>query len=351
MRFTWLDYKDNGKQWDRALEQFPDAPYSLLYGWRRVYEEALRLPTHYLLAEEGNEVAGLCPLVLMKGSWPGRPDFLISLPYQTRSGLWAARPGVREGMLRALGQLARERRLGTVELRELDRPEAGEGPGNREHVEMVLEVPGDWKAYERKIAPRVRQMRRARDRGLEVRQGRNERLLADFYRVFSLRMQELLFPVYPLSFFRKILEVFPDRAGLVLVYKGEQPLAGMLRLEFRDTVSAPYVAALQGAQEEFPNQLLYYEAIHQAWEAGFRFFSFCRSQVDSGTYQFKKQWQARPRSLHYLYPRVRPGRPILSVERARQSLTYRVAEQVWPRLPLSWTQWLGSRLIRRLVIA
>jgi FemAB-related protein (PEP-CTERM system-associated) len=351
MRFIWLDQKDNGERWDQALERFPDAPYSLLYGWRRVYEEALRLPTYYLLAEERGEVQGVCPLVLMKGTWPGRPDFFICLPYQTRSGLWAAHPEVREGMLRALGQLARERRVGTVELRELDREEPSDGPGNREHVEMVLELPVDWKSYERKIAPRVRQMRRAREKGLEVRQGRDEKLLADFYRVFSLRMRELLFPVYPLSFFRKILEVFPSPSGLVVVYKGDEPLAGMLRLEFRDTVSAPYVAALQGAQGEFPNQLLYYEAIRQAWEAGFRFFSFCRSQVDSGTYQFKKQWQACPLPLRYNYPRVRPGRPVLSVAGARQSLTYRVAEQVWPRLPLSWTQWLGSRLIRRLVIA
>jgi FemAB-related protein (PEP-CTERM system-associated) len=351
MRFTWLDYKDNGEKWDRALEQFPEAPYSLLYGWRRVYEEALRLPTYYLLAEEGNQVAGLCPLVLMKGTWPGKPDLLISLPYQTRSGLWAAHPQAREEIQEALGQLARERRVGTVELRELARGDAGEIPGNREHVEMVLELPADWKTYERKIAPRVRQMRRARELGLTVRQGRDEKLLADFYRVFSLRMRELLFPVYPLSFFRKILEVFPGQAGLVLVYNGERPLAGMLRLEFRDTVSAPYVAALQGAQDEFPNQLLYYEAIRQAFEAGFRFFSFCRSQVDSGTFRFKRQWQARPQPLRYNYPRVKPGGPILSVEQARQSLTFRLAEQIWPRLPLSWTQWLGGRIIRRLVIA
>lgn len=351
MRFTWLDPKENGTRWDQALEQFPDVPYSLLYGWRRVYEEALRLPTYYLLAEEGGQVTGLCPLVLMKGSWPGRPGFLISLPYQTRSGLWAARPEVREGMVETLGRMARERRVGTVELRELDRGEAGESSGNREHVEMVLELPADWKAYERKIAPRVRQMRRAREGGLTVRQGGDEALLADFYRVFSLRMRELLFPVYPLSFFRKILEVFPGRAGLVLVYQGPQPLAGMLRLEFRDTVSAPYVAALQGAQGEFPNQLLYYEALRQAWEAGSRFFSFCRSQVDSGTFRFKRQWQASPRPLLYRYPLVRPGRPAWSVEQARQSRTYRLAEQIWPRLPLSWTQWLGGRIIRRLVIA
>ena len=164
-------------------------------------------------------------------------------------------------------------------------------------------------------------------------------------------MRELLFPVYPLAFFRKILEVFSDRSRLVLVYRGDTPLAGMLLLEYGDTVSAPYVAALADCREEHPNQLLYFEALHQSWESGFRFFNFCRSQVDSGTYQFKRQWQAGPRALRYGYPLLPAGGRELSVREAQQTLTYRLAEMIWPRLPLPWTQWLGSRLIRQLVIA
>jgi FemAB-related protein (PEP-CTERM system-associated) len=349
--WRWLPRAEGETAWDQGLELFADAPYSLLYGWRRVYEEALGLKTHYLLVEDRGRVRGLCPLVLMKGLGFRGGRHLVSLPYQTRAGLWTLDPALREGMLAAVSAQAEALKAETVELREWEGLQDPEIPANREHVEMILELPGDWKIFERQVSPRLRQARKARQSGLVVRQGVEKDLLEDFYRVFSMRMRELVFPVYPLRFFQKILQVFPNRCRLLLVYKGTVPLAGMLLFRYRDSVSAPYVASLTAHQNEHPNQLLYQAALRDTWESGAPYFSFCRSQPDSGTFQFKRQWKAQPRRLRYLYPRVKNNGRVRSVGQARQSLTYRLAATIWPRLPLSWTQWLGSRLIRRLVIA
>ena len=106
MDWNWLPAGEEGAAWDQGLELFGEAPYSLLYGWRRVYEEALGLKTYYLLAEDQGRVRGLCPLVLMRSPWFGGGKYLISLPYQTRAGLWAVDPGLRKGMLAAVGALA-----------------------------------------------------------------------------------------------------------------------------------------------------------------------------------------------------------------------------------------------------
>jgi len=349
--WKWLPVGEGGTAWDQGLELFADAPYSLLYGWRRVYEEALGLNTYYLLIEDRGQVRGLCPLVLMKSPWLGGGRHLISLPYQTRAGLWTLDPALREGMLAAVSAQAEALKAETVELRELEGLQDPEIPANQEHVEMILELPGDWRAFEKEVSPRLRQARKARQSGLVVRQGVEKELVEDFYRVFSMRMQELVFPVYPLRFFQKILQVFPNRCRLLLVYKGTVPVAGMLLFHYRDSVSAPYVASLTAYQNEHPNQLLYQTALRDTWEAGAPYFNFCRSQSGSGTYQFKRQWKAQPRPLRYLYPRVKNSGGVCSVGQARQSLAYRLAATIWPRLPLSWTQWLGSRLIRRLVIA
>jgi FemAB-related protein (PEP-CTERM system-associated) len=349
--WNWLPAAEGGGVWDQGLDRFAEAPYSLLYGWRRVYEEALGLKTHYLLAADQGRVQGLCPLVLMNSPWFGGGRYLISLPYQTRAGLWTLDPGLREGMLAAVSARAEALRADTVELRELDGLQEAGIPANREHVEMILALPADWGAFQKQISPRLRQARKAREAGLVLRQGMEPELLADFYRVFSLRMRELFFPVYPLAFFQKILQVFPDRCRLLLVYKEAVPVAGMLLFHYRDSVSAPYVASLTAYRQEHPNQLLYQAAIREAWESGKSFFDFCRSQPGSGTYQFKRQWQAQPRPLRYLYPRVKKGGTACTVGQARQSCTYRLAATIWPRLPLPWTQWLGGRLIRRLVLA
>ena len=119
MDFRWLPLEEGKEIWDEALGFFPEAPFSLLYGWRQVYESALRLKTFYLLAETGGRVQGLCPLVFMKSPWIGKGNFLISLPYMTRAGLWAVDSECRQAMVQRLIEKALELKAGFVELRQL----------------------------------------------------------------------------------------------------------------------------------------------------------------------------------------------------------------------------------------
>ena len=203
MDWKWLPAGVGETAWDQGLALFADAPYSLLYGWRRVYEESLGLKTYYLLVEDRGQVRGLCPLVLMKSPWFGGGRHLISLPFQTRAGLWTLDPALRAGMLEAVSAQAEALKAETVELRELEGLQDPELPANQEHLEMILELPGDWRVFEKQVSPRLRQARKARQSGLVVRQGVEEDLLEDFYRVFSLRMRELFFPGLSLAIFSK----------------------------------------------------------------------------------------------------------------------------------------------------
>jgi serine/alanine adding enzyme len=349
----WLKIGEGQAEWDQALEHFQDPAFSMLYGWRTVYEKTLGLKTFYLMVSgKDHEVRGLCPLVLMRSPWIARGDFLISLPYMTRAGMCARDGKSRSLVLDLIKEKAGELKAGFVELRELS---AGEDsavfPDNREHIQMMLELPQLWVEYEKAIAPRLRQVKKARQAGLTVKRGRGEELLNDFYRVFSQRMKELVFPVYPKDYFKNILEVFPARAELFMVYNQSTPLGGMLLFRYKEVCSAPYVATLIKGQESHPNQLLYYSAIRQAWEEGFRFFDFCRSQVGSGTYNFKSQWKAKPRELVYYYPVCKDRNLLPTVGQAQHSWPFQMAEKIWPRLPLPLTQWLGRRLIRQLVLA
>jgi FemAB-related protein (PEP-CTERM system-associated) len=352
MKFHWLNIDEGEALWDQALTRFPGIYFSFLYGWRKVYENALKLKTHYLLVEEDGQVTGLCPLIYMKSPWLGRGTFLISLPYMTRAGICALDQKIRETMINRLIDKARELKAGFIELRELtsDRFSAS-FPSNKEHVQMVLELPEDWARYEKEIAPRLRQVKKAQKAGLNIRTGKGKDLLSDFYRVFSQRMRELFFPVYPKNYFRMILEVFEAQTRLAVVYDREKPLGGMLLFKHGDTCSVPYVATLVEHQTSHPNQLLYYGAIRQAWEEGYRNFDFCRSQVHSGTFTFKSQWKAKPQGLTYLYPLSKGERPVPSVGQAQKSTAFLLAEKIWPRLPLPVTQWLGGKLIRQLVLA
>ena len=203
MDWKWLPAGEGETAWDQGLELFADAPYSLLYGWRRVYEEALGLKTYYLLVEDRGQVRGLCPLVLMKSPGFGGGRHLISLPYQTRAGLWTLDPALREGMLAAVSAQAEALKAETVELRELEGLQDPEIPANQEHVEMILELPGDWKAFEKQVSPRLRQARKARQSGLVVRQGVEKDAARGFLSGFFHEDAGTVFPGLSVAVFSK----------------------------------------------------------------------------------------------------------------------------------------------------
>jgi FemAB-related protein (PEP-CTERM system-associated) len=352
MIFRWLTIEEGETLWDRALTRFSGLPFSFLYGWRKIFEEALRLKTYYGIMEEDGEVFGLCPLVYMKSPWVGGGTFLLSLPYLTRGGVIALDQATRDYLIDRVLEKAEELKADFVELRELAEEEENTlYPANTEHVQMMFTIPEEWRQYEKEIAPRLRQVKTAQKAGLTVKRGKGKELLSDFYDVFSRRMRELSFPVYPKTYFRMILECFNNEADLALVYDQEKPLGGMLLFKFREICSAPYVATLVQSHSAHPNQLLYYTVIRQAWEEGYRTFDFCRSQIHSGTFTFKSQWRAKPEGLIYHYPLCKEQKALPTVGLAQRSLTFRLAEMIWPRLPLQLTQWLGGKLIRHLALA
>jgi serine/alanine adding enzyme len=69
---------------------------------------------------------------------------------------------------------------------------------------------------------------------LAIRSGHLE-LLDRFYGVFSRNTRDLGTPVYSMSFFRNILEVFPDTTSIFAVYHETRVIAGGIGSWFRNT--------------------------------------------------------------------------------------------------------------------
>jgi len=91
--------------------------------------------------------------------------------------------------------------------------------------------------------------------------------------------------------------------------------------------------------------LLYSSVLEFACREGFQQFDFGRSSVASGTYRFKEQWGARPVPLHWYYwlsngsalPDIGPQNP-----------KFKVAIEVWKRLPMFVTKIIGPAIVRNI---
>ncbi len=331
---------DASQLWDEYAGRAASATLYHLYGWRRVVEDTFGHRTHYLAARGADGVLGVLPLVELRSRLFGH--MLVSMPFFNYGGICADGEPARQALLHAGIELAETRRADFVEIRHDDDWESGL-PTKTAKVSMRLTLPGSpeelWKSFPSKLRSQVDRPRKA---GMTATLGGRE-LLDAFYEVFSTNMRDLGTPVYPKSFFRAILDAFPDRTWVGAVHLEGKPVAAGFLAGFRDRLEIPWASSVRAYNRSSPNMLLYWTCLEFASRSGYRVFDFGRSTPGEGTYRFKAQWGAVAHPLHWHYwlrnggalPQVNPKNP-----------KYQLAIELWKRLPLGVTRQIGPRIVK-----
>lgn len=332
-----------GVSWDRYVLSHPAGSGYHLMAWRRVMEDAFGHATFYFMVTDGDQsVHGVLPLVFLSSRLFGR--LLVSMPYVNYGGLLADTVEAQDALLRAAVDLAKEQRATHIELRQSE-VMGVEWPVKRHKVSMRLELPKHFETLWEGLPSKLRsQVRRARKAGMIVRSG-GEELLDDFYRLLARNMRDLGTPVHARGVFATFLKAFPDETRICIVSRAGQPMAGGFLYGFREVLEIPWAAADRRYKELSANMLFYGAALEYACRAGYRVFDFGRSTPGSGTYHFKQQWGAEPLPLHWYYwcsnggalPEITPQNP-----------KFRLAIEVWKRLPVSVTRIVGPAIVRNI---
>lgn len=331
----------SSEQWDGFVRERDGASIYHLAAWRPLIRSMFGHETLYLYAEHNRQVTGVLPLVRLRSRMFG--DYLISMPYFNYGGALAADAAVASMLMRAAADLAHERGCSHVEFRDTE-PRHG-WPVRTDKVGMELRLPGSidalWEALGAKLRSQVKRPQKA---GAEGASGGRE-LLPEFYGVFARNMRDLGTPVYALGFFDAILKAFPTQAQITVVrYRGEAVAAGFT-LGFRGRLEIPWASANRDYNALSVNMLLYAEVLKRAIADGYTVFDFGRSSIDSGTYRFKKQWDATERQLYWHYA-LPPGRDVPRL--TPNNPKYRLAIAMWQRLPLFVTNRLGPFIVKNL---
>ncbi|ETX01910.1 MAG: hypothetical protein ETSY1_05515 [Candidatus Entotheonella factor] len=330
------------KQWDAYVLQHPQAQHYHLSGWAQVIERAYGHRSVSLVAEDGEgEIKGVLPLIEMRRWVLGH--VAASMPFLDYGGMCADEVSVRQGLLDAALAHCAQAGIKTLDLRHYTPSGLDLQPFDQK-VTLVLPLLDEaghlWKGLNAKVR---NQVRKAEKSGLAFQWAGTEKL-PDFYRVWSENMRDLGSPVHSLRFFRAVFACFPS-TRLALVYAGDDVIGGAVCLYFRDTVLVPWASSLRSFFRYCPNNLLYWEAIRAACEAGYRRFDFGRSSYDTGTYRFKKQWGAVEHGLSWeCWSAHEAARPIVEASHG----PYGRAVQVWQRLPLPVANRLGPWIRRYL---
>lgn len=330
--------------WDNYVARAHDANCYHQIGWKDVIEKSFGHATYYLLSEDSSHnINGILPFVQLKSLLFG--NFMVSLPYFNYGGLCAEKTEMGDELLTRAIQIALDKGVKHLEMRHT-RHIDDRFPVRTTKVAMHLSLPEDpndlWKSFPSKLRTQVQ---RPTKEGMSTRVGR-ETELDNFYYVFSSNMRDLGTPVYSKEFFRNILRVFPSSTWICTVFtKDNQPVASGFFVGFRGNMEIPWASSLRSYNRYSPNMLLYWSALKLACENGYKVFDFGRSTPGEGTYKFKEQWGANPVQLYWHYW-LNSGSdlPNLNVKNPK----YRVAINIWKKLPLSITKLIGPTLVRNI---
>jgi hypothetical protein len=146
-----------------------------------------------------------------------------------------------------------------------------------------------------------RKIKRAERDRLRYDDGTSEELLLKFYRLVVRTRRRQGMPPQPLSWFRNLVACVGDKAKLRLASYEGKPVAGILTICHKSTMTYKYACSEPEFHKMGPMQLLIWRAIQEAKEIGLAEFEMGRTDWrNEGLLTFKDRWGCTRATLVYL---------------------------------------------------
>jgi hypothetical protein len=188
-----------------------------------------------------------------------------------------------------------------------------------------------------------RKIRRAEREGLTYEEGRSDSLLEKFYHLVLLTRRRQGLPPQPVQWFRNAISCLGDKLKIRVASKNGQPIASILTLCHKRVLVLKYSCSDQNFNNLGGTQLLYWNAIQEAWNNQIQEFDLGRSDCEnSGLVNFKDRWGANRSMLTYWRC------PAGVLERARPEWAMRMAKQMLTHMPDGFLTTAGRLLYRHI---
>jgi serine/alanine adding enzyme len=332
-----------GRQsWDAYVDSAAPGNFYHPWVWGEVIEETFGHKAYYLTAVEDGAIRGVLPLVSIRSRLFG--NSLISIPFFSYGGVVADTESARESLLNGAVELGRELEVRHVELRQGD-PSPMSWPMVSAKVTMEIHLPATTDEYFNQLSSGTRnKIRHGLKAKLRVEWGGLE-AVSLFYKIFATNMRNLGTPVYPIAFFENQMRQLNDKIRILSLWDGAKPIAAGFVTAHRNALELPWSASIPDFRKKQAPMMMYWTLVEKAIQEGLRKVDLGRCSRGSGTYEFKRHWNPVERPLHWYYwlaegasvPHLRPDNP-----------KFKLATELWKRLPLVVANGLGPRLVRSL---
>jgi len=332
---------DDATAWDAFVFKSANGTFFHRFGWRAIFRDVFGLTPHYLVAENGDEIIGILPLVHQKSVLFG--NSLIAAPFCVEGGSVAINPETRVRLDEEAISLVYKLKAGSLEYRSRVANRTGWAVRKDLYATFERELSSDDEENLQAIPRKQRAVvRKTLKSSLTSHVDGDANAL---FRVYSESVRNLGTPVFPKTYFEALLKIFGSDCDVVVVREGSEPVSAVMNFYFRETVMPYYGGGRPAARRNGANDFMYWEVMRRAVARGYRRFDFGRSKAETGAFAFKKNWGFEPQWLEYEYY-LAPG--VALPDKNPNNPKYAGLIEVWKRLPLPVANLIGPYLIRGL---
>ncbi len=333
-----ISNSDKKLTWNEYIQHNNNATIFHDYGLKQLIEQYYGYKGYYLTAENNGVIKGVLPLFFARTKPFGK--ILINVPFGA-SGLLADDNDAQEELIKKAQKLGDELKVDFLEFRQFSAIQTAQKV-TKENVEFILPLSTDtdqiWKNALQAEARNL--VRKAIKSKIIVKEDISA--LKDFHTIYARNMRDIGGLTYPISFMQQLCNIFPSK--LFVAYHNDKMIGGLLLFCFKDLAFNLFASSLREYFRYSPNFLLYWEAIKNSGEAGFKNFNFGRSQHGSGTYLFKRQWGGAPEQVYHSYFLKNTKHPP-SVGESKNKMG--LALSLYKKMPVFITKIIGQHAIKQ----
>jgi FemAB-related protein (PEP-CTERM system-associated) len=327
-------------EWDHFIASNSQATPFHSTAWMAALEKTFGYENRSFLATRDGRVTGVLPLFLVSNWIVGR--CLISTPFADYGGICAEDEESADALAAHAVEIGVAEKVDFLELRHRDEKPRSRFYVKDLYVSFTAELAGEPEAQLRRLPRDTRYMiRKGEKAGLEVQSGLDQ--LPEFYELFTLNWRRFGTPVFSRQWLEALVNEFKGAVLLTVARANGRPVAGVFSFVFGNTLFPHYSGASPDANALAANNFIYWELMKNAISQGLRWFDFGRSKKNTGAYQFKSSWNMQVNPLNYQVcmierrtpPNFSPANP-----------KFALAANLWSRMPLKATTWLGPRVVR-----
>lgn len=161
-------------------------------------------------------------------------------------------------------------------------------------IDLTISKEELWSTFRDKTRNAIR---KAQKTGLKLKKDKN--LLADFYKIYSDRMQLKGVSFHSYQFFSELIQY--GKHNFVIYVAEYQGISIASALILYDAKNAYYLFSgmVSGYENFCPMQFILWHAIEDCYDQGMEYFDMGESSINSGTYKFKIWFGCQPKKVYY----------------------------------------------------